>query len=220
MKDIQKIVLFPFSGNAREALDACKEWDVLGFIDDDDSCSGKSFSSVSVIGNRSKLSELLRDKSISILAVPGRPETHRNRLSLIHSLNISADRWATVIHPTAVIGPNVEIGSNVLIMANTVITGGNSIGNHVVVLPNTTISHDTSIGDGSLIGSNVSISGSVNIGNEVYIGSGSRIINEISIGDRSLVGLGSVVIRDIKPNVRVVGCPARELLLDSDDSEP
>ena len=127
---------------------------------------------------------------------------------LIEGLEIGADRWARVIHPTARISPLATIGYNVLLMAGVVVTSNAVIGNHVCVLPNTVIHHDARIGDWSLIGSNVTVAGNTSIGDNCYIGSGSSIMDGLTIGAGTLVGLGSTVIRSAargQPNRRQPG---------------
>ena len=45
----------------------------------------------------------------------------------------------------------------------------------------------------------------------VVIGAGAQILGPITIGENSRVGGNSVVTRDVKPNVTVVGIPAKEI---------
>jgi sugar O-acyltransferase (sialic acid O-acetyltransferase NeuD family) len=216
MKEMAKeILLFPFGGNARESLisilainNVKREWNILGFIDDDPSLLGKDCCGVKVIGGR----EILRDISGSyILALPGNPKNYLKRKDIIDSLNLESSRFTTIIHPSAKITADSKIGYNTIIMPNVVISCGVSIGNHCIVLPNTVISHDSIVGDYCCVGSNVAISGYVVIGSNCYIGSGANIKENIHIGRGTLIGLGSNVISNIEENSVVVGNPAKFL---------
>lgn len=209
----KKLLLFPFSGNAREAASVVeainhqqKTWHLLGFVDDDPKKHGLRFGAYSVLGGREQLAH---NKEAFVLAVPGRPETFRQRQTLIASLEVEPERFATIIHPSASIGIGCTIGINTLLMANIVLTADVSVGQSVVILPNTVISHESTVGDYCLIGSNVSVSGNVTLGNNCYLGSGARVIQETKIGEKSLVGLGSVVIKHVPPGSVVAGNPAR-----------
>ncbi|MBN1353762.1 MAG: acetyltransferase [Candidatus Omnitrophica bacterium] len=212
---LEKILLFPFGGNGREAL-LCilavnarkKKWRVLGFIDDDSSTYGKSCCGVKVLGGRKVLK---KETAVRILAVPGNPGNYLERKKIIESLGIKKSGFATVIHPSANISPDSVIGYNTLIMPNVVISCGARIGNHCVILPNTVISHDSAIGDWCMIGSNVSVSGNVRIEPFCYVGSGSKIRDRISIEKGSLVGLGSNVVSDIEKYTVAAGNPARAM---------
>ncbi|HSL05844.1 MAG TPA: NeuD/PglB/VioB family sugar acetyltransferase, partial [Nitrospiraceae bacterium] len=184
------------------------EWEVLGFIDDDDSQHDKEYCGVKVLGGR----ELIKKyEDAFVLAVPGSPKGYLKRKATINSLAVEQSRFATIIHPSVVRAPDSVIGYNTLLMAHVVVSCGAQIGNHCIVLPNTVLAHDSSVGDYGCIGSNVSISGSVCIGCECYIGSGVKIRENIRVGDRTLIGLGSNVISDIEKETVAVGNPARAI---------
>ncbi len=209
----KKIILFPFGGNAKESLISIlainsikKEWDVVGFIDDNSSTWGKSYYGIEVKGGREVL-KVFPDSLV--LAVPGNPNDYFKRSDIIEGLGVKRSCYATIIHPSTVISPDACIGHNTLIMANVVISCGVKIGNHCIILPNTVISHDSVIGDYCCIGSNVSVSGNVSIESECYIGSGVSIRENICIGKKSLIGIGSNVVSDIKEGVVAVGNPAK-----------
>lgn len=212
---IKKLLLFPFSGNAREAASVVEAinrqqetWHLLGFIDDDPEKHGMYFGDYRVLGGREHLP---RNQDAFVLAVPGRPETFRQRQALITSLDVEPERFTSIIHPSASIGIGCTIGSNTLLMANIVLTANVSVGRSVVILPNTVIAHESTLGDYCLVGSNVSISGGVTVGESCYLGSGARIIQEAIIGERSLVGLGAVVINNVASGSVVAGNPARTI---------
>lgn len=209
----KKILLFPFGGNAKESLlsifaanKAAREWDVLGFFDDDRSLWGKECCGVKVLGDRSVLA---RHPDALVLAVPGNPDTYLRRKEVIDGLGLDRSRFATVIHPSVTVAPDAKIGCNVTLMANVFVSCGARIGDHCVFLPNTVLAHDSSVGGYCLVGSNITFSGDVKVGSGCYIGSGTRVRNGMSIGDRSLVGLGSNVVADIGPGVVACGNPAR-----------
>lgn len=212
---MRDILLFPFNGNALEAVSVIRdinrlqnEWNILGFIDDDVNKYGLSADGFDVLGGRDQLRSY---PHALVLAVPGRPETYIHRRKIIQSLSLGPERYATIVHPTACIGAACKLGHNVLIQPNVVLSFDVSLGNHVVVLPNTVISHGVEIGDYTLIGSNVSLSGNVSVSQNCYIGTGSKVIHDISIGEQALVGLGAVVVRDVQPRCKVAGNPAKEL---------
>lgn len=212
---MKELILFPFNGNAREAVSVVKAinqqnktWNIIGFIDDNSGFLGKNGCGYRVLGTREKISTYPDAK---MLAVPGRPENFHKRDRIIGSLKIDKEHFATLIHPSVQIGVNVNIGYNTLIMAGVVVTANVSVGNHCVILPNTVISHESIIEDNCMIGSNVSISGGVHIKRCSYIGSGTKLIQEITIGEKTLAGLGSVIIKSTEPESVVAGNPARLL---------
>jgi sugar O-acyltransferase (sialic acid O-acetyltransferase NeuD family) len=212
MKDL---IIFPFGGNARESLLAIQaqnairpSWNVVGFIDDDERLWGRIHCGIRVLGGRDAIHEF---PSAQILAVPGNPENFTRRDAIIDLFDISPDRYATIVDPSAKISQDGRIGGNTLLMANVVVSSSVEIGDHCVILPNTVVSHETRIDDYSLIGSNVSISGFCSIGKKCYVGSGSTIKDHLKLGSGCLVGMGSCVIRDVPPDTVVAGNPAQPL---------
>jgi sugar O-acyltransferase (sialic acid O-acetyltransferase NeuD family) len=211
----KKLLLFPFGGNAREALISVfainsvrPEWDIVGFFDDDRSVHGKDCCRIKVLGGRELLTKY---DDAYVLAAPGSPKGYLRRKAIIDGLLLDQSRFATIMHPSVVRAPDAIIGYNTLLMSNVVVSCESRIGNHCIVLPNTVLAHDSSISDYCCIGSNVSISGSVGIGSECYIGSGVKMRENIRIGERTLIGLGSNVISDIEKDTVAVGNPARSI---------
>ncbi|HEV7334077.1 MAG TPA: NeuD/PglB/VioB family sugar acetyltransferase [Flavisolibacter sp.] len=205
---MQDLLLFPYSGTAIEALDCLDEqWRCIGFISDDETLIGKEFFGINVF-SRTAFTDFPDAK---VLAVHGSPGSYTNRETILQSLNIAADRFATVIHKNASISPRSTIGYNVLIMAGVVITANATIGNHVIVLPNSVIHHDSKIGDCTLIAANVTVAGNVDVGNSCYLGAASSIKNGITIGEKTLMGIGANVIESFPGHNKLVGNPARPL---------
>jgi len=205
---LDKLIIFPFNGNAIDALTCIESsYDCIGFVDDDKKQHGKEMAQIKVYSR-----ELLqKNEDAKVLAIPGSPSSFLNRKQLISSLELPVERFATVIHKSAVISPLAKIGHNVLIMAGVVLTSNVVIHNHICILPNSVVHHDSVIHDYCLIGANVTISGHTVIGNNCYLGSGTSVINNIEIGERTLVGIGSNVIRSLPGNSKAAGNPVRLL---------
>lgn len=204
-----QLFLFPYNGNAIEAVECLPEGiQLLGFIDDVAEKQGKNSAGIMVYP-RSILAEYPNAK---VLAMPGSPSSYLSRANAIASLGLDEDRFATVIHPKANVAKTVAIGKNCLVMAGVVITSNAIVGNHVCVLPNSVIHHDSVIGNYCLIGSNVTVAGGTKIGDNCYVGSGSSIINGISIGNNTLIGMGSNVLKSAPANAKLAGNPAKQLV--------
>ncbi len=202
------LLVFPFNGNALEAMDCLGDaFALLAFVDDTPAKQGLGPMSVPVLARDA----LARWPDAKVLAVPGSSTSYLTRRAAIASLQVPDDRFATVVHPTARVSPLARIGRNVLVMAGAVITSNAVIGDHVCILPNTVIHHDVTVGAWTLIGSNVTIAGGTAIGENCYVGSASSLMNGLRIGDRSLIGLGSNVIRSCPADSRLAGNPARSL---------
>jgi sugar O-acyltransferase (sialic acid O-acetyltransferase NeuD family) len=205
---MEKLLIFPFNGNALEAMDCLGDnFELVGFIDDTISRQGDTAYGVKVYSREA----LTKFPDARILAVPGSAVSYPKRHEHIASLGVPPERFVSVIHPSARIGKNVSIGTNCLIMAGVAITSNAIIGDNVCILPNSVVHHDSVIKDYTLIGSNVAIAGGTTVGNNCYIGSGTNIINGISIGEFTLIGLGSNVVKPVPAHSTFAGNPAKEI---------
>jgi UDP-3-O-[3-hydroxymyristoyl] glucosamine N-acyltransferase len=189
-RDARPLLIFPYNGNGREALDCLGDaYHCVGFVDDTPDKQGTDAHGHRVFDRAA----LAARPDAAVLAVPGSATSYRSRRDLIDGLGVDPDRFARVVHPSARISPTAVVGD------------------HVCVLPNTVIHHDAEIGAWTLIGSNVTIAGGTVVGENCYIGSGSSVMNGLRLGDEVLVGMGTTVIRNVPAGARVVGNPARQL---------
>lgn len=210
------LVIFPFGGNAREAVAAVlainkvrPTWKILGFVDGDPKNRHKSYAGLRVLGGPELLNTTLR--GARVLAVPGNPRSFAVRKKIIDALRVSDDRWATIVDPSVRTAPDVSVGRNTLILAGGFVGASAVIGDHCVALPHAVVQHDAVVENHAILGAQVIVSGSCKIGRQSYIGSGSRILHGVTIGQGSMVGIGSVVLKDVASGVVVAGCPARQL---------
>ncbi len=203
-----RLLLFPFNGNALEAVSCLGDaHELVGFVDDEVTKQGKSPWGHDVFDR----SAFARFPDVQVLAVPGSPTSFKQRAGVIRGLGLPDERFATVVHPSASVSGLARLGRNVLVMAGVVVTSNAVIGDHVCILPNSVIHHDVRIGDYTLVGSNVTLAGHVTVGENAYVGSGTSVINNVVIGDGALIGLGTSVLRDVPADAKHVGNPGRTL---------
>lgn len=178
------------------------EWNIIGFVDDNEKIQGSEVNGYRVIGNI----DWLKKQDLFVVNAIGNPTIKKE---IINRLDGSKNRYPVLIHPSVIYPQNIEIGEGSILCAGVVITVNVNVGNHVIINISSTIGHDVCIGNYSTILPNVSVSGFVKIDECVSIGTGSAIIQNLSIGKNTVVGAGSVVIKDIEKNSTAVGVPAK-----------
>ena len=211
---IKDIVIIGAGGVGRETAliiedinEVNKEWNLLGFIDDNDDIQGSNINGYQVLGKLSSLEKY--NKEIYVVCAIA---NYKIKKMIIQKLKKNTNiKYATLIHPSTKLNNTVEIGEGCIVYQNVILTSNISIGNHVIISPRCGIGHDAKVEDYCSLLWNVSVSGNVLIKEGVLLGSASTIIQGLTIGEGSILGAGTVVIRDIEDNVTAVGNPARVL---------
>ncbi|MGH8490336.1 MAG: NeuD/PglB/VioB family sugar acetyltransferase [Gammaproteobacteria bacterium] len=200
------ILVLGFGGNAIDAIDTIESsYEIIGFIDDDSERQQPVFGDIPIYSRQI----LEKHKDTKVITLIGSDATIRARRNIINSFNVPRSRFATIIHPAAIVSKRTTLGHDVIVFAGAVIAANVIIGNHIFVLPNSVIHHDVCIGDFTLIGANVTIAGHVSVGESCYLGSASSIRNNISIGEGSIIGMAANVVHSVAPGSTMIGNPAR-----------
>ena len=181
-----------------------QEWNLLGFIDDNEELIGKEINGYKVLGDREFLNNF--DKEVYVVIAIADYCIKEELVKYLTNKNI---KYATLIHPSVKINRTISIGKGCIIYQNVIMTVNINIGNHVIISPKCGIGHDSLIEDYVTVLWNVNISGSERIRQGVTLGSGCTIIQGLEIGRGSFVGAGAVVIRDIDESKTAVGVPTR-----------
>lgn len=205
-----KIIVVGAGGYAKEIaflISRVSEYELIGFVDDNQSLLPSHILGKPVLGPISKL--LTYDVEINVAIGIANPNLKRKIYNdLLKNPCLS---FPNLIDPTALIGLDIKLGIGNILMANTTYTADIIIGDFNMINIGSTIGHDASIGDYNAIFPNVNVSGSVGIGDENEIGVGTKIIQGILIGNKNVFGAGSVVIRNIDNRTKNVGVPTKTI---------
>jgi len=181
-----------------------REWDLIGFFDDDPKSS--IVNGHKVLGG---INELNRWGSLlNLVLALGMPKTRKNVKEKIVNEKVI---FPVLIHPSVIMGSKglIAIGDGSIICAGNILTTNIKIGKQVILNLACTVGHECEIGDFSSFMPACNISGEVKVGKENFWGTGAKVINRKIIGDNVIVGAGSVIIDDLPDDVTVVGVPAK-----------
>ncbi|MCS7085874.1 MAG: acetyltransferase [Bacteroidia bacterium] len=206
MEGIPGLIVFPCNGTGREALDAIDR--PVVFVDDEK--AGSVIFGVPVEGRTA----FARLSSWRVLAVYGGPRTFRRRKATILGLGLDAERWATVVHPSAVVSKNARLGCNVYIGPHATIHAGATIADHVVVMAGAVVHHEATVERFAVVCAGTILAGETTVGEEAFVGAGACIRQGLVVGESALVGMGAVVVADVPPRSLVAGNPAKILRQD------
>jgi sugar O-acyltransferase (sialic acid O-acetyltransferase NeuD family) len=177
----------------------------LHFLDDNADLHGSHVLGVPVDGSVDRLSSVDLTAAEIVLAVG---ENHR-RLELAAAWDKRGVRWATVVHPSAVLMPSATIGAGSVVFPHALVHTGARVGRHVIINSGALVEHDAVVDDGVSISPGVTMGGRVHIGRATFISTGAALGPRVSIGAGTIVGAGAVVVSDLPDGVLAYGVPAR-----------
>ncbi len=124
---------------------------------------------------------------------------------------ISPERLANLVHPTAFVSPSAHLAGNVIVGAQCIVGMRARVGLGVLQNTLSSIEHDDVIGDFTFLGTGAILCGYVTTGESVFIGGGATVKPRTTIGARTTLGTGAVLVKDALPDSTYVGNPARRL---------
>jgi sugar O-acyltransferase (sialic acid O-acetyltransferase NeuD family) len=191
---------------AINAAERSPRWSLLGFLDDDPALRGTAVSGVPVLGGLEQLADL---PGVRVVVCTGHPGNFKSKRRIVERLGIERERYATLIHPAAVVPASCSVGEGTVLLAGAVATTDVRIGSHVGVMPHAVFTHDDRLEDFVTVGAGVCLAGEVHVGTGAYLGAGCLVRERCTIGEWALVGMGAVVTGDVPEGEVWAGVPAR-----------
>jgi sugar O-acyltransferase (sialic acid O-acetyltransferase NeuD family) len=210
---VQPLLIAGAGGFARETAAAVRavnavapRFELLGFLDDAAQLHGSTVAGLRVLGPLDAIEEY---QGASVVVCVGRSDNYFSRKRIVGRLALAPDRYATIVHPAAVVAHSTSLGPGSVLLAGVVTTADVTVGAHVAVMPGVVLTHDDVVGDYATLASGVRLGGNVVVEEGAYIGAGACVREERTVGAWALVGMGAVVTRDVPRREVWAGVPAR-----------
>lgn len=208
------IIIIGAGGLGREILWLLEEqnnkelvWNIIGFVDDNDTLKNKNIKGYPVLGTVEWLSNY--SNYVSVVCAIANPFVRAN---IINNIKYNEYiQYPNIIAEGVKISDSVNMGIGNIICTSSILTTDINIGNFTIIDINSTIGHDAVIGDYVMIYPSVNISGFVNIGKYTEIGTGTQVIQGLSICDETIIGAGAVVVKNVAIKGTYVGVPVRRI---------
>ncbi len=187
--------LYGASGHAKVIIDllTAQGIDVLGLFDDNEGIT-------ELLGYPVYKTDKIESPIIISIG------NNRIRKKIAENLNC---KFATAVHPSAIISPFAQIDKGTVIMQQAVIQSSAKVGRHCIINTSSSVDHDCVLENYVHVSPNATLCGNVKVGEGSWVGAGSIIIPGITVGKWVTIGAGSVVINDIPDNVIAVGNPCK-----------
>lgn len=198
------------SGFGRELLqwvkdinDAAPQWEVVGFIDDNPHALEGIECDCQVIGTIQDFQPADDTWIACAIAIP-----HVKKM-LVEKMLERGARFATIIHPSALVSDFVRLGEGCVLTPKSKISPNVKVGNYVSLL-GSGLGHDSTVDDWATLSGNCSVNGHVVIGEGAYLGCNVCIAPSRKVGAWATCAMGSVVFTNVKPGTKVIGNPAHK----------
>jgi len=220
---MKKLVIMGGHGNgtvvASTVLDINKEkpqWELLGWLNDFES---EPINGLPVLGKiqKAKVEELLEDPEIYFFYALISLKMNHRFLSKLTDLGIPRERFATLVHPTAVVSDHATLGFGTCIQPFVSVGPNVNVGDHVQIDAQSLLSDGENLKNYSFVANNACIGAHVTLEEGAYLGTNCTTLENITLGSWSVAGIGSVVIRDVAAYCTVVGNPARVIKNSSEE---
>lgn len=204
------VIIIGAGGHARVVADAllASGRRVLGFIDANPATHGRELLGLPVLGADAILDGVSRSDTELANGI-GSAGSMDARYRVYQTAVERGFRFATVMHPGAMVATSATLGPGVQVMARAVVQPMAVVGENSIINTGAIIEHDVMVGSHVHISPGCVLAGEARVGDLVHVGVGSVVIQRMSIGARSLVAAGAVVVNDVPDGSKVIGVPAR-----------
>lgn len=184
------------------------EWQLLGFLNDNEK---EPINGYPVLGPIDKVTtdKYLKDDNVyffySLISV----KLNHKFLFKLLELEIPKNKFATLIHPTAVVSKHAKIGYGVCIQPFVSVGPNTTVGNFIQIFAQSLVGHGAKLDDYSYVANNACIGADVHLKEGAYLGTNATTLEYVTLGKWSITGIGAVVLKDVDDYAKVVGSPAR-----------
>jgi len=202
----RKIVLVGSGGHAAELVDYIEsaneksspiQFEILGLLDDAKTNYDRYSFAYPYLGTI-KEHEVLEDVDY-LMGIANM----KYRKPIIVDLKSKGAKFASFIHPTAIISRTAEWGEGCVISHNVSLGPKVKLGDFNLINSRCTIGHDTQIGSYNFLSPQVVTGGMSRLGNENFLGTNAAILPMVKVGNCNVISAGMIVEKNVEDDATV-----------------
>jgi sugar O-acyltransferase (sialic acid O-acetyltransferase NeuD family) len=178
---------------------------VVGFLDDEAKDAARFPNGIPYLGTIASYTP--REGQQLLLAIGG---TDAKR-ALVASLRARGAKFASYLHPTAVVAMTASLGAGVVLCPYAVVSANAVVGEFVTINIHSSVGHDVTLGAYATLSAHVDLTGGVTVGEGATLGSGASVLPGRRVGAGATVGAGAVVMRNVPERATVYAAAAKQL---------
>lgn len=187
-----------------------KDFEIVGFLDDNTELVGKSIEDIRVLGTTAELAWCKQRGIEGVIAPIG---NNAARVRILERARAAGLATPTFIHPSAIVSRDARIGEGVYVLPGSIVMPYANLHDYVMISMGVKVAHHTTLRQGVFLSTGVNMGASIDVGELAFVGIGATIMTGIqSIGSSATIGAGAVVIHDVPSGTTVAGVPAKPLL--------
>lgn len=205
---MKKLIILGAGGTAFDLIDIASamnsvqtQWEIMGFLDDNAALHGRTVYGYPVLGAIPEAVNFPDAYFASSIGDAYRPYLRR---MVRQKVNLPEDRFASLIHPTAVISQTAVIGYGAIIYPNVTLSGMVKVGHDVFLCGNTFLGHECEVGNHCVLSVGNYLASDVQVGDCCYMGVGVMVRHQITIGEGCLIGMGTKIVKDVPAGVKII----------------
>jgi sugar O-acyltransferase (sialic acid O-acetyltransferase NeuD family) len=207
---MKKAIIWGTSGHALVVAHIMRlegRFEIAGMIDDfNPGLHGSEKYGLKVLGGRERLGALFQSGVSHLVFGFGDCRARLNLTPLVEQIGF---KFASAVHPAAIIADKMEIGAGTVVVAGAVINPGTQIGRNCIINTGASVDHECVIRDGAHIGPGARLGGRVTVEEGAWVAIGAIVISRVHIGAGAIVGAGAVITEDVPAGLVIHGNPGR-----------
>ena len=199
------LLIWGAGGHGKVVLDVAREMGAYARIAFADDRAQGEFCGCEIAGRFSALDPA--DFDAVVVAIGD----NATRARCFESARARGWKFATLIHPTAIVSDLARVGAGTVVMPRAVVNAAAEVGENAIVNTGAIVEHDCRIGSHAHLSPGVVLGGAVRVEGLAHMGLRSAALPGAVIGEGAVVGAGAVVLRWVEAGDTVVGAPARSI---------